>query len=580
MDHHAKSEMALDNELALPIDEFQHYHKALRTDDLDSIRNLIRDNESKEGIGTERFIHGYFTYNKTTFKPDKSNCNSYLSKPLHIAIVNGCQSVADFLLANNADACATDRYGNTIFHSLVLKPSSYRQWESRAIEIYENLLQTLKPEICQKLLLSENETGYRPVEYAAKIGTLRLLKRILYTDDVYVRKREIIGSTLYRWHDVTDYENGSRVIRSPLIHLPHLPRSRISDPDVEPILKSQLFQIWATGKLYSNLVPLFIWLLIRVCYFVMFFFVYDDKRPVAKMLEINDVNVSFFICPDVDRRLSEYTGDILIYSLGTTAMLILLFDIIDLAHNRYTGWKDNIMKSKDAIIDHWFFRFIQFLTNIVILSLLPVSYDYKIMLDFDRYEQYVVIMRCFSPLLCSWSILYFIQFLPSIGPAVNSIQLMLKDMMNFVLLYSIFLIPFYITFQTFMTTYSKTGCHPDFESDTESIFSLVLMMFNILDPREYDVIHQGYFNALFILYTFMCAIILLNFLIALMANTAARSKSENVVILQLNRLAVSCLVEKRFHWFFRAYYMQMRKWVFDVDQEGRVFIVTNEDLSA
>ena len=252
----------------------------------------------------------------------------------------------------------------------------------------------------------------------------------------------------------------------------------------------------------------------------------------------------------------------------------VVFDIWDTVRGRMNGYTLNIKPSKNAIVDHWFFRFVQLSINITIVSFAPLVEDNAIRRSVD-YNTYVVFMRCLMPLLCSWSVLYFALLLPSIGVAVNSIQNMLKDMAHFGFLYGVFLIPFQQVFQYFLLNFSKTGCQDDFQNDRATTFTLLLMMFNIVDPREYDVENVDLFRLLFVLYTFMCAIILLNFLIAIMTNTAYKTNAQNKIILQLNQLSVACLIENRFS-FLNCYYSQMRKLFFTVEDD-RIYIVTAND---
>ena len=127
-----------------------------------------------------------------------------------------------------------------------------------------------------------------------------------------------------------------------------------------------------------------------------------------------------------------------------------------------------------------------------------------------------------------------------------------------------------------MLQFSKTGCQEDFKNDRSTIFTLLLMFFLIADPREYDVENLDMFRLLFALYTFMSTIILLNFLIAIMTNTAFQLRRKYRIVVQLNRLSVACLVENRFS-FLTFYYKQMRKLFYDVGQDGRVYIVTMHD---
>ena len=180
------------------------------------------------------------------------------------------------------------------------------------------------------------------------------------------------------------------------------------------------------------------------------------------------------------------------------------------------------------------------------------------------------------PILCAWSLFYFALLLPSVGVAIFRAQRMLKDAVHFLIIYFILLIPFQQAFQRFMNTYSKQGCIKDFSNDIKSLFTLYLTTFFVVDPREFEVEHEIIFILLFVLFTFVSAIVLLDFLIAIMSNTAQRLSMDNDVILQLNRLNVAAVIESRFGWV-HAFYWPIKRWFFVVDQvKGKMFVVTSE----
>ena len=339
-------------------------------------------------------------------------------------------------------------------------------------------------------------------------------------------------------------------------------------------------------------------LLIRLAYFTVFFLLYasinemrmaslESSTRKQSLLRSNDseglenastVSSPLFesnVCPGLVGRSSEMSFDVYVYIMLVSTIIFLLFDLWDLIRGHFNGYTRNIKPSKDAVIDHWFFRLLQFVTYVGLLSMTPFA-----LVDGNdwppEYHVYTDVLFNVVPLQCSWSLLYFGLLLPSIGVTINSIQCMLKDMFHFFVLYLIFLIPFQQVFQYFMMQYSKTGCVDDFKSDSTTLFTLTLMMFGIVDPREYDVENVDIFRMLFLLYTFMCAIILLNFLIAIMTNTASKSTDENRLILELNRLSVACLIENRFS-FCTMYYSRVRKLFFNTEVDGRICVVSTKN---
>ena len=62
-----------------------------------------------------------------------------------------------------------------------------------------------------------------------------------------------------------------------------------------------------------------------------------------------------------------------------------------------------------------------------------------------------------SPVLAIWSLMYFVQLLPSIGHFIT-IQAILVESVPFSVVFILFLIPFMHTFQIIINTNSKIGC--------------------------------------------------------------------------------------------------------------------------
>ena len=572
------SSKAVENSISLSNEEFQNYYDALCEDNLEKVKETLTHGDNKTTL-----LHGYFDFGAKAKSTRLAYLKSILLKPLHIAVVNASKNVAEYLLEQGADPTQRDIHGYTLVHSLVAEAAISRQSELRCIEMYDWLIAHLDKETSTQLLHGENDLKLRPIEYAAKVGALRLLQHILYTDDIYVAKSATNGSILYRWHDVTDYENGSRISRSPLVFLPHLDQSRIEDDaDLFQLLESQLFKKWTKKKYYSNCMPIFVWFVLRLVIYIIGFISYTDATAFKMLIEARGLNASEMICPSLDRSLDYNVALGLNYALIITSLGVILFDICDIAVMKFTPWYCAMHGKRDQeITNQTFFRKCQFGNSFCIASFYLYDLTNEIA-NFSSSENgsYAFFPAYLLPLLFSWSLMYFMQVLPSVGVAVNSIQQMVRDTMHFAIFYLLFLIPFYIIFQNIMTIFSKQGCIDDFKDDISTLFTLNLMMFHIVDPREYDVSFQDGLRFLFMMYTFMCAVILLNFLLARMAGTASKTENANTIILTLNRLAVSCVVEKRIYWLFRRYYMKAKSWMFDTDSSGKVYIVTSENRYA
>lgn len=83
-------------------------------------------------------------------------------------------------------------------------------------------------------------------------------------------------------------------------------------------------------------------------------------------------------------------------------------------------------------------------------------------------------------------------------------------------------------------------------------------------------------NVLFILhavYVFVIAILLVNFLIALLSTSAGKVEEHQNIILMVQRLSIINAVEKVFSKIFPWYYKKIRRHLY-VEENGRIYLVT------
>ena len=97
-------------------------------------------------------------------------------------------------------------------------------------------------------------------------------------------------------------------------------------------------------------------------------------------------------------------------------------------------------------------------------------------------------------------------------------------------------------------------------------------MLNMIDLTEYDVLDDITLYALHMVYVFMIAILLLNFLIALLSTAAADVALNRYAIMVVQRLSVLCLIERRFSWALYWLYKPISKRLFTC-KDGRIYIV-------
>ena len=171
--------------------------------------------------------------------------------------------------------------------------------------------------------------------------------------------------------------------------------------------------------------------------------------------------------------------------------------------------------------------------------------------------------------------LYFYQILPYLGRSIVSIQGMLIDMLSFFILWVLFMIPFIHTFNVLANTYTKQGCIFEFDGILNTLYSLFRMMLNMVELTSFDLYEAHFLYILHALYVFMVAIVLINFLIAIMSDSASRTAEHERVIASLNTLSLAVALQQRFGgWLLKPYYKFMQPRVFVGDGQGRLCIVT------
>ena len=170
-----------------------------------------------------------------------------------------------------------------------------------------------------------------------------------------------------------------------------------------------------------------------------------------------------------------------------------------------------------------------------------------------------------------WTILYFVQMLPAVGHFVNSIQRMLGIMFQFIFVYMLVLSPYPHLFKFLLT--GEDGCSVDgFANIGEGTYTTFKVMLNMVEFTSYEEAARGGSFILHIIYVFLVAILLVNFLIALLSSSVGEIVEAGDVIMMLQRLSVVTLVERRMTWFLPTYYKLLHRFAYRCEK-GRIFLV-------
>ena len=242
--------------MEMPLSIYNPWFEAICLDDVVAALEIIRNAEEPE---KRRLLDGYFRYDETVYK---TSTRMLITRPIILAMVHGARRVLDAMLENGCDPTVTETDGNNVIHGLVMATALFPDKANFMTELYIYLRQKGETKVLEQLLMSENEVGLRPLEYAAQQGTFRLLLEIHNTDVIYVKKR-VKGDVIENiWCDVTDYETRGPLSRqhlSPMYFISNMDVNKLGCDVTVNMMTSGVIQTWMTTKreAYTYLLILF-----------------------------------------------------------------------------------------------------------------------------------------------------------------------------------------------------------------------------------------------------------------------------------------------------------------------------------
>ena len=131
--------------------------------------------------------------------------------------------------------------------------------------------------------------------------------------------------------------------------------------------------------------------------------------------------------------------------------------------------------------------------------------------------KFCLIASCY---LSAWSILYFVQLLPSVGHFVNIVQRMQVILVNFIVVYTILLFPFPHVFLVLLK--EEDHCELEgFETLSAGFYSVFKVMVNMLDFRQTYGISGKYMHLFIVSFVTNISLLLLVLLNTLQLATGA-----------------------------------------------------------
>ncbi len=600
-------------------DKAEHLTKCINNHDIDKVSSTLQS-LSKDEINI--LLH---TPMKEEEKPRfrYRHTESALKENVPIifeAIILGYFDLVNILNNYGASFTVTDKHGWNIIHYLIVLSHKQPSYESSAVKLYSKLQIMIDSIDFIMLLKGEDLEGLRPLEMALHYGCLQLFDAIINTPDIYLVNIEEKGRLQYLSYDITEYEQcgcqSSRRIKCPLVILSNIDSNLFRSTKNLQILRSGMLNKWASSKIIANTPLIVLWFLIRMTIFLGFYMMFTSnfgaplqqdiqnlvdylrnlgfaindeeeaadvvniinesdnftdniKSQVGKLYELALREVDTYTCFKANWLEMNYeSGIIVALVLFSFSMLSIAFDILekiaDFSQDR-NRWKTCFGRPKKVVVSTHYYRWCQFL-----FAVLGTAWCWTYYLEpTSEYIRYGIIPTCYVSV---WTILFFLQMLPAVGQFVNSIQRMLRIMFQFVVIYAFILMPYPFAF--FILLRSKYGCTgPGFEDVLEAFYTIFKIMLNMEDFNAYrDLTDLKPSYLLHVIYVFTVAILLVNFLIALLSSSVGEIAEAGDIIMMLQRLSVVTLVEKRMSWIVPYFYKCMHHFLYTT-RNGRIYLV-------
>ena len=558
---------------------------------LDNVELLTAILEQEDITMEERHL---LLNGKFSFGPSNNRINGYkhypIKTPLCIAAISKSINVLQELIRNGGDICGKDINDYNILHCIVGLSVYFPDQEEDMVEVYKTLTSVLGQEKLRYLHKMEENYGYRPLEFAAKQGCFRLMMSFFDTEGVYLVKTNLSHGFVYKYYDITDYEtnDSERTKRSPLVHMIYMAKDKVNDNFTLNMFKeNSLIHNWIGQKRKMNILLIFLWFIARMLFFIIYF-VYDTDEDwvVAKNGIASDIaepgftsnathfvycaNFTPFYSPSESIHMSRW------YVLVTYCIAACTTDFAEIVmffkNFRYFRNLNKTLKGQKTrvTVTKWYRISNTWTVNLILMSaFIHNTKNGEAITDFIR-----IIVTLFG----IWSPLYFIQLLPHIGYFVATIQRMMGNLFQFLVIFVIILFPFSQMLLVFVNANSKQGCVEEFSTFTRSVYSVLLVMQNMLNLSDFDVEKRYVIMILHVALILALPIVLINFLIAIMSSSVQTMVELEEVVSELMFLQMTDVVERRFRYILRPYY----RWMVNrhyCTEGGRVFIVTTEPIS-
>lgn len=294
----------------LPLPEYQDWFYLIvnnRVDQMTEILNTADDNEK------HKLVNGHFDCD-VNVKGSSQEAEDSVTIPLHLAVSCCSKDAAQLLLNTGADPLQVGIYNYNVLHSCVVMSFEKPDVEEKVCDMIGWLFEHLDPQVMHKLLTAENSDGFRPIEFAAQQCCLQILLTLLESKGI-VSAEKHCGMAVYRYHDITEYEFGSRHAKSPLTMLPYMDIRCLKHPSTGNFMKHPLIMSWLEKKLKANYLMMFMWFMIRISLILTYIMLDIDTSFTTDVLGNQTTHNT---CPELSHVKLSFTEQ-----MGLTTYIIV-----------------------------------------------------------------------------------------------------------------------------------------------------------------------------------------------------------------------------------------------------------------
>ncbi len=479
----------------------------------------------------------------------------------------GAFSLIKLFLESKITTSIQDEHGNNFVHTLVVMSILNAEKEDKYVHTFETLVSFVPAEEMAKFLMEENVLHLRPLEMAAQYGAWKIFFSIFSAKPVYVVDTSDLVLNQVVYHNITGYEDSSRMLKSPVFHCMTMTEASAhfltQNKSYLKVLKS-----WTSQKecvvsmLIKSVVVLKMLLAFAFYCFDQYLVAKNQKNRTTQPSVVQNKSISVQNCL---LKSQEYILDmvdvpgvkwsvILLLLLGSLVNMVLSVAnttilLVEIHHKMSNKLYKHFLPEPRQLVGYFWNTIVNIghcilFTAAVVIGLCEFC-NFDVISDANQ-----DILFYFVLLSSSDNLVSFVVFSDSLGPYFLMIEGMILHMAYFSLLYVLVSAPFLAAQRRLTTRRMSFDCTNESSFNIKFIYKQALALINIPFPAPDSQTDKEYARGAYItqiIFIFLVGIIMVNFLIALFSFTANEVNTTREVRLMIARLRVSYL---KFYTFF------------------------------